>query len=103
MRNPFRKPLHNETGSNNINIMKKVILISAFLVLGVSYGLWILHGARIGWTTTEKAIPMVDEITGIEYTEYEKGLNFGVELPVVGTMAALGLFGLSLLLRKSKN
>jgi hypothetical protein len=83
--------------------MKKVIIISACFILALSYGLWIQHGARVGWTTTEKAIPLVDDITGIEYTEYEKELNFGIELPVMGTVAALGLLGLSLFFRKTKN
>ena len=82
--------------------MKTALRISSLLLLVGSFSLWFLHGARIGWTTTEKAVPQVDEITGIEYTEYEKGLNVGVELPVAGTVIAALLFAGSLFFKTTK-
>lgn len=82
--------------------MKPALRLFALLLFIGSCSLWFLHGARIGWTTTEKAIPQVDEITGIEYTEYEKGLNFGVELPIAGTLLAALLFASSVFFKSTK-
>lgn len=82
--------------------MKSALRLFAFLVFVTSLSVWLLHGARLGWTTTERVIPQVDEITGIEYTEYEKGLNFGVELPIAGTLLAGLLFVSSVFFKSTK-
>lgn len=82
--------------------MKIALRITAALVLLSSLSIWLFHGARIGWTTTEKAVPQVDEITGIEYTEYEKGLNFGVELPIAGTAIAVALLAASVFFKSNQ-
>lgn len=82
--------------------MKTALKYLSALVFIAAVGVWVLHGARIGWTTTENAIPKVDEITGIEYTEYEKGLNFGIELPIAGTVMAVLLLASSAFLKTTK-
>lgn len=83
--------------------MNKILKILSIVVFVSSIGLWALQGANTGWTKTEREIQQVDEITGIEYTEYEKKLTLGIELPVAGTIAAVLLFGTALFFKKPES
>jgi len=81
---------------NVLRILSAIVLISAFAV-------WIFQGANTGWTTTEKQILKTDEITGIEYSEYEKELSLGIELPILATLLSVGLLGTSFIFKPSKS
>ncbi len=80
--------------------MKTTLKLLSALLFIASIGLWVAHGAHRGWTTTEHEIRKTDEITGIEYSEYEKKLTLGVELPVVGTIASVLLLTASIFIKK---
>jgi hypothetical protein len=50
---------------------------------------WGLAGFHGGWTQTQIATVQVDEITGIEYTEYRSGFVPGVDFLFGGLAVAL--------------
>ncbi len=53
--------------------------------------IWMIGGARAGFTNTSIEHVQIDEITGIEFTKYEDGLIPGIEF------LALGFLGFCLL------
>ncbi len=53
--------------------------------------IWLIGGARAGFTNTSIEHVKVDEITGLEFTEYEDGLEPGIEF------IAAGFFGFGVL------
>ena len=81
--------------------MKKILQIVALLAIVGSITVWFFYGAHVGWTTTQTPVARIDEITGIEYTTYIDQLTLGIELPVVGIIAGLVLWVISLFIKKS--
>ena len=81
--------------------MKRILQIIALLAVLVSLLVWLLHGAHLGWTTTQTPIVRMDEITGIEYTAYIDELTFGIELPVVGIVIGFALWVISCFIKKT--
>ena len=81
--------------------MKKILQIIALLAVVGSVAIWLLYGAHVGWTTTQTPVVQIDEITGIEYSTYVDQLTLGIELPVVGIIAGLGLWIISLFIKKT--
>lgn len=82
--------------------MKKIVQMTALLILTGSITIWVLMGANTGWTTTETEVHKVDEITGIEYTEYIPELIPGIELLIVGIVTALLVMGISFFIKNSR-
>ena len=80
--------------------MNKILKITSAIIFVAAIAIWLLQGANTGWTKTEQEIQKVDEITGIEYTEYQKQLTLGIELPVAGTIAAGLLLASSFLFKR---
>jgi len=83
-------------------MIKKSLRILSVAVLLLGAGLWAAHGFHTGWTKTQTEVTKVDEITGLEYKEYEDHLTLGIEVPVVSVAASVGFFGLSLLIRNKR-
>jgi TRAP-type C4-dicarboxylate transport system permease small subunit len=81
--------------------MKRTLQLISILIIVTGFGIWFLHGAHTGWTTTETQIMHIDDITGIEYPEYISKLTFGIELPVISTVAALILIAISRFFKKT--
>jgi hypothetical protein len=65
-------------------------------------GIWAANGARLGWTQTSVVEVQRDEITGIDFPVRHDAFIPGVEVPLIGTAAALVLAGLSVLPQRSR-
>lgn len=62
-------------------------LLAALLALG-TVGTWLATGAHRGWTQNKIPETVVDEITGIEVTQYTDGFVAGVDVLALGLGAA---------------
>ncbi|MCG8528224.1 MAG: hypothetical protein MI748_17720 [Opitutales bacterium] len=80
--------------------MKKTLRTLAVIIPILGISVWIAQGPNLGWTKTQIEVQKVDDITGIEYSEYEDRITFGVELPVLSLGLSALLFGGSFLLKK---
>jgi hypothetical protein len=81
--------------------LKTALLGLSILCFLAGNAMWALGGFHKGWTKTSVAVAKTDEITGIEYQEYEKKFIPGVEFPL-GGVALTVLFAASSLLIKIK-
>lgn len=72
--------------------MKKKLRIIAIILPLLGVMLWVSHGANKGWTKTQAERSQIDEITGIEYTEYVDKLSFGIELPIATIVGGILVF-----------
>ena len=59
--------------------MKRVLRISALALALVAAFAWLALGANRGWTRTSVPVKTVDEVTGIEGTDYHKGFVPGLD------------------------
>lgn len=75
---------------------------AAMLLAGVVIW-WAAAGAHGGWSMNRVPINMTDEITGIEYVEYEDRFVPGLEVLVGGAGTAVLLFAFSFLFRKPQS
>jgi hypothetical protein len=80
--------------------LPKLLRAAAVAVFLAGLGLWLAHGARLGWTQTSVVTMQRDEITGIDYPVRSDGFVAGVEVPAVGLAAAGALVALSFLPRR---
>jgi hypothetical protein len=79
--------------------MKRLLqIVALFIALAVA-GLWVAHGAHMGWTKTEAEIKTNDPVTGIDGITYEKKFQPGVDFLGAGLIAAVVLAGVSFLFR----
>lgn len=62
----------------------KLLRIAGPAVFLIGVLIWMMGGARAGFTNTSIEHARVDEITGLEFTEYEDGLIPGIEFLAVG-------------------
>lgn len=79
--------------------MRGILRLTAAAVLLGALAWWAAGGAHAGWSKHSVAVQQVDEVTGIEFTTYEDRFVPGVEIPLVGAVAAAVLAGLSFLIR----
>ncbi len=78
-------------------------VIGIIIVLGVA-GYWFATGANQGWTKNRVAVMKTDEITGIEYPEYEDRFVPGLEFLAIGCgFGALLTVSTFLIRKKSKH
>jgi hypothetical protein len=82
--------------------MKHKLLIAAVALFLLGWTSWLVLDGRTGWTSTRTPVPMVDDITGIEYTEYRDEFRPGIEIPGATTLAAAGLALLSLFFKRRR-
>ncbi len=73
------------------------------LLLGGLLIYWVLNGAHRGWNMNQVPVTKSDEITGINYVEYENRFVPGIEFLGSGIAASGLLFGLSFLFRKRQS
>jgi len=78
--------------SNRLSVAFRYIAV-AILLIGIVT--WAAAGARIGWTQTSVATMQRDEITGIEFPVRRSAFVPGIEIPVLATIVAGALAGLS--------
>ena len=77
--------------------LTRILRVAALLLFLSGIGLWAASGARLGWTQTSIVEVQRDEITGIDFPVRHDAFIPGVEVPLIGAMAALVLVGLSVL------
>ena len=81
---------------------KKILRISAALVIVLALGMWLATGANPGWTKTSVPVKTLDPVTGIEGISYESKFLPGVDFLGAAFAASALLAGASLFIRKPK-
>lgn len=84
-----------------VKILPLALRATAALLLAGVVIWWALSGAHRGWSMNRVPVNKTDEITGIAFVEYEDRFVPGLEMLGGGAGAAVLLFGLSFLFRKS--
>jgi len=68
--------------------------IGALLAV-VIFTYWAAAGSNTGWTKDKIDIKKTDEVTGIEYVEYQDHFLPGIEFLALGTGLGLALIGVT--------
>ena len=79
-----------------LRLLSVVLALSAILF-------WVALGANRGWTKTSVPVKVVDEVTGIEGTHYEKRFVPGVDLLAGALLGTAFLAGLSFVFRNKSS
>jgi hypothetical protein len=78
----------------------RALRIFALIILLAGLGLWVRGGSRVGWTQTSVVTVQRDEITGIDFPVRRSAFVAGIEVPLLATVVALGVAGLSLVAQR---
>lgn len=68
--------------------LTRILQLSVALIALATVGTWIATGAHRGWTQHKIPVTVVDEVTGIEATQYRDGFVAGVDVLGLGLGAA---------------
>jgi hypothetical protein len=79
--------------------MKRTLRILALIVALAGAGYWFGTGANRGWSKNRVEIKTVDEVTGIEGSQWEDRFNPGIDFLAMALGAALVLAGTSFIFR----
>ena len=71
--------------------LTRILQLSAALIALATIGTWLATGAHRGWTQNKIPVTVVDEITGIEATQYRDGFVAGIDVLGLGLGTALFL------------
>lgn len=82
--------------------LRRLLCISALLVLLGTGGWWFTQGAHRGWSQNRVPIVQTDEITGIVYTTYEDRFVPGLDVLGLGGLAAAALFAATFFIRSTQ-
>jgi hypothetical protein len=77
------------------NRLSRVLRWTALTVVVLGFAVWAAGGGRVGWTQTSVVNIQRDEITGIDYPVRQPAFRPGVEIPVLATVTAAALAGMS--------
>ncbi len=77
-------------------------ILGALFALAI-FSYWAAAGSNVGWTKDKIEIKKTDEITGIEFTEYQDHFLPGIEFLAAGTGLGLALIGVTFFFRKKPN
>ena len=80
--------------------MRKLLRITALLVLLVGAAVWFATGRHTGWSRTSSTRMEKDPVTDLEYPVVEKKFTAGVDFLGACLLAAGGLGAVSFLARK---
>jgi hypothetical protein len=88
-----------------MTFLPTILRILAFAIAFGVTAFWVNGGSHTGWSMNKVPVILTDEITGIEYTEYEDRYVPGIEVLGGGWVAALVLGGISVFIksRQSRN
>jgi hypothetical protein len=75
--------------------VKRVLRISALVLVTAAALSWLSLGANRGWTRTSVAVKTVDEVTGIEGIQYQNHFVPGLDLLGCALLGAVALAGAS--------
>lgn len=82
--------------------MRRKLRLTAVLLALAAIGWWSGAGFNRGFTKTSVAVPLLDEVTGIEGVDYEPRFVPGLDFLGVSAAGASLLAGASFLFRKRK-
>lgn len=81
---------------------KKILRISAALVIVLALGMWLATGANRGWTKTSVPVKRTDEVTGITVDDYQNRFVPGADFLGAAFLGSSFLAGASLLFPKTQ-
>ena len=79
---------------------KRILRVTAALLLVLALGMWLAAGANRGWTKTSVPVKKTDDVTGITVDEYQRRFVPGVDFLGAAVLGAAFLAGASFLFRK---
>lgn len=79
--------------------MRRILRITALVIVVGAVAAWCGTGAHRGWTKTSIERKTVDEVTGLEAVTYEKGFVAGVDFLGAAFLGAAVLGGVSLFVK----
>ena len=71
-----------------MQLTRLLLQLSAALIALATVGTWLATGAHRGWTQNQIPVTVVDDVTGIEATQYRDGFVAGVDVLGLGLGAA---------------
>jgi hypothetical protein len=80
---------------------KRILRITAALLLLLALALWLASGANRGWTKTSVPVKKTDEVTGLTVDEYQRRFVPGVDFLGAALLGSVFLAGASFLFRKA--
>jgi hypothetical protein len=80
-----------------------ILRIAGALFALVIFSYWAAAGSNNGWTKDKIALKKTDEITGIEYVEYQDHFLPGLEFLIAGTGFGLAVIAVTFFFRKKTN
>jgi hypothetical protein len=83
-------------------MMRRILRVAAALLVVSAVAFWAVAGANIGFTVNNQPKQILDPVTGLEGTAYEKVFIPGVDFLGAVMFAAGVLTGASFLFRKKK-
>jgi len=78
---------------------RKLLRMTAAVLMAVSLIVWLATGPNFGWTRTSVPVKTIDEVTGIEGISYEKRFVPGLEVMAGALLVSALLAGVSFLFR----
>ena len=82
-------------GHMKLHRLSRGLRWTALAIVTVGFTVWIAAGARVGWTQTSIVTQQTDAITGIDYPVREAAFRPGIEVPLLATLTAATLAGIS--------
>ena len=83
--------------------MKRALRILALFLVLAAAAVWLAAGANRGWTRTSVPVKTVDEVTGIEGTEYRRQFVPGIDFLGAALVGAAFLTGASFLFKTKQS
>ena len=83
-----------------VDAWRVILRIAGALVALAVYAFWAAAGMNTGWTKDKIALKKTDEVTGIEYVEYQDHFLPGLEFLVAGAGIGLAVIAVTFLVRK---
>ncbi len=87
--------VHTSPGNRRLQLRLAAAAIALAALM-----IWVATGANLGWSKDQIALKKTDEVTGIEYIEYQKKYVPGIEFLGIGLAAAGAIAAASFFIRK---
>jgi hypothetical protein len=90
-------PTQPEKGTDAWRVLLRIL--GALFALAI-FSYWAAAGMNTGWTKDKIALKKTDEVTGIEYLEYQDHFLPGLEFLTLGVGLGLAMITVTFFLRK---
>jgi TRAP-type C4-dicarboxylate transport system permease small subunit len=81
---------------------RRILRITAAILILSALGVWLALGANRGWTRTSVPVKRMDEVTGITVDDYRKGFVPGLDFIGAALLGSAVLTAGSFLFRKPR-